>query len=98
MREGQFFFLQKGMDFAKGDGINKGEGDGVCGMSFGVCRMGGGVWRRQEAAGATGAFCEKKGLQFKKNQGIVGVVLAADGCLRLYINFVENPQGDFIYD
>lgn len=25
MREGQFF-LQKGMDFAKGDGINKGEG------------------------------------------------------------------------
>ena len=44
--------MQKGMDFAKGDGINKGEGDGV--------------WRRQEAAGATGAFCEKKGLQFKK--------------------------------
>jgi|GEM_PF-4102528 len=51
MRERQFF-LQKGMDFAKGDGINKGEGDGV--------------WRRLEAAGATGAFCEKKGLQFKK--------------------------------
>lgn len=58
MREGQFF-LQKGMDFAKGNGINKGEGNGVCGM-------GGGVWRRLEAAGATGAFCEKKGLQFKK--------------------------------
>lgn len=54
--------MQKGMDFAKGDGINKGEGDGVCGMSFGVCRMGGGVWRRQEAVGATGAFCEKKKL------------------------------------
>lgn len=36
-------------------------------MNFGVCRMGDGVWRRQqEAAGATGAFCEKKGLQFKK--------------------------------
>ena len=35
-------------------------------MSFGVCRMGDGVWRRLEAAGATGAFCEKKGLQFKK--------------------------------
>lgn len=54
------------MDFAKGDGINKGEGDGVCGMSFGVCRMGDGVWRRQEAAGATGAFCEKKACNLKK--------------------------------
>lgn len=90
-------FFAKGMDFAKGDGINKGEGDGVCGMSFGVCRMGGGVWRRQEAAGATGAFVKKKACNLK-NQGIVGVVLAVDGCLRLYINFVENPQGDFIYD
>ena len=50
--------MQKGMDFAKGDGINKGEGDGVCGMSFGVCgmsfgvcRMGDGVWRRQAGSG-----------------------------------------------
>ncbi len=54
--KGNFFckkvwILQKGMDFAKGDGINKGEGDGVCGMSFGVCRMGDGVWRRQAGSG-----------------------------------------------
>lgn len=67
MREGQFF-LQKGMDFAKGDVLTRGEGDGVCGMSFGVCRMGDGVWRRhQEAAGATGAFCEKKACNLKKS-------------------------------
>lgn len=50
MRERQFF-LQKGMDFAKGDGVNKGEGDGVCGMSFGVCRMG---RRRLAQAGSGG--------------------------------------------
>ena len=61
------FFLQKGMDFAKGDGINKGEGDGVCGMSFGDCCLGEGVWCRQEAAGATGAFCEKKACNLKKS-------------------------------
>lgn len=60
--------MQKGMDFAKGDGINKGEGDGVCGMSFGVCRMGDGVWRRQAGSGGRdrSIFVKKKACNLKK--------------------------------
>lgn len=61
MRERQFF-LQKGMDFAKGDGINKGEGTSAFAeweTAFGA--------GRQEAAGATGAFCEKKACNLKKS-------------------------------
>lgn len=60
MREGQFF-LQKGMDFAKGDGINKGEGT----SAFAEWETAFGAGRKRRAQPEH--FVKKKACNLKKS-------------------------------